>query len=178
MPKGGVTGQIGRAGKGDRRPARYPAGGIKGRASKRRDSGANSGRKTGPDKRSWPIRRKVGVRLRRPPCTGPKRWGRSASLKAWPELNDGWKKSASWKSAHEPSKRSGSWCAIGLLLISTVMAASQEPRTTPEPYAFVHVHVISMDRERVLDDQTVVIKDGRITKVGPSRSPGSGKPVQ
>jgi len=30
--------QLGRAGNGDRRPERYPARGIKGRASKRRDS--------------------------------------------------------------------------------------------------------------------------------------------
>src|SRR5260370_20452416 len=80
--------QIGQAGNGDRRPERYPARGIKERASKRRDSGADGGRKTGPNKRCWPFRRKVGVMLRGPPSKGPKRLWRSASLKAWPEPND------------------------------------------------------------------------------------------
>src|SRR5437870_5468071 len=59
--------QIGRAGNGDRRPERYPARGIKGRVSKWRDSQADSGRRTSPNKRCWPLRWKVGVMLRRPP---------------------------------------------------------------------------------------------------------------
>ncbi len=59
--------QIGHAGNGDRRPERYPARGIEGRVSKWRDSGANSGRKTGPNQRCWPFRRKVRVMLRWPP---------------------------------------------------------------------------------------------------------------
>src|SRR2546429_7824320 len=73
--------QRGRAGNGDRGPERYPARGIKERASKRRDSGADSGRKTGPNKRSWPSRGKEGEIPRTPPRKGPKRWWRSASLK-------------------------------------------------------------------------------------------------
>ncbi|PYX40767.1 MAG: hypothetical protein DMG81_05245 [Acidobacteria bacterium] len=36
--------------------------------------------------------------------------------------------------------------------------------------AFLHVHVIPMDRERVLDDQTVLIQNGRIASIGPSRT--------
>src|SRR6266446_820891 len=83
---------IGRAGNGDRRPERYPARGIKGRVSKWRDSQADSGRRTSPNKRCWPLRWKVGVMLRRPPREGPKRWWRSARLKAWLERNDSWKK--------------------------------------------------------------------------------------
>src|SRR6266851_4086754 len=59
--------QIGHAGNEDRSPERYPARGIKERASKWRDSGADSGRKTSPNKRCWPFRRKVGGMLRRPP---------------------------------------------------------------------------------------------------------------
>ncbi|MFQ5690381.1 MAG: amidohydrolase family protein [Gemmatimonadota bacterium] len=39
----------------------------------------------------------------------------------------------------------------------------QQPAT-----AFVGVHVIAMDRERVLADQTVVVRDGRIVRIGPS----------
>jgi len=77
--------QIGRAGNDDRRPERYPARGVQGKASKRRDSWADSGRRTGPNKRCWPFRRRVGVKLRRPPGKGPKRWWRSANRKAWLE---------------------------------------------------------------------------------------------
>src|SRR5260370_33685767 len=91
--------QIGHAGNEDRSPERYPARGIKERASKWRDSGADSGRKTSPNKRCWPFRRKVGGMLRRPPRKGPKRSWRRASLKAWLEANDSWKKSVSWKTA-------------------------------------------------------------------------------
>jgi len=36
--------------------------------------------------------------------------------------------------------------------------------------AFLHVHVIPMDRERVLDDQTVVVQNGRIASIGPSQT--------
>src|ERR1700741_1736078 len=79
MPKGGAN-KIGQAGNDDRRPERYPARGIKERASKRRDSGADSGRKTSPNQGCWPFRRKVGVMLRRPPRKGPKRGWRSATL--------------------------------------------------------------------------------------------------
>lgn len=34
--------------------------------------------------------------------------------------------------------------------------------------AFTHVNVIPMDRERVLDDQTVVVRDGRVVAMGPT----------
>lgn len=32
--------------------------------------------------------------------------------------------------------------------------------------AFVHVNVIPMDRERVIEDQTVIVRDGRIAEIG------------
>ena len=38
----------------------------------------------------------------------------------------------------------------------------------PRDIAFVNVNVVPMDRERVLLDQTVIIKDGRIAEIGPS----------
>jgi tetratricopeptide (TPR) repeat protein len=47
---------------------------------------------------------------------------------------------------------------------SAVLALAQQPS------AILHVHVIPMDREGVLDDQTVVIADGKIAQVGPSSS--------
>jgi imidazolonepropionase-like amidohydrolase len=37
-------------------------------------------------------------------------------------------------------------------------------------FAFTNVNVIPMDRERVLQDQTVVVQNGRITAVGPAAS--------
>ena len=57
--------------------------------------------------------------------------------------------------------------------------ASQQRHSSP-PIALVHVHVIPMDRERVLDDQTVVIADGKIAEIGPTSSvkvPPSAKKI-
>src|SRR2546430_16999428 len=67
--------QIGRAGNGDRRPERNPARGIKERASKRHDSGADSGGKTGPNKGGWPFRGKGGGMRRSRRGKGAKTWG-------------------------------------------------------------------------------------------------------
>ncbi len=36
--------------------------------------------------------------------------------------------------------------------------------------AFVHVNVIPMDRDRVLEDQTVIVEEDRITALGPSKA--------
>jgi hypothetical protein len=58
---------------------------------------------------------------------------------------------------------------LGALLTTSIAALSQPPDSSPL-LAFVHVHVIPMDRERVLDDQTVVVKEGRIAAMGPSRA--------
>jgi len=69
------------------------------------------------------------------------------------------------------------------LLTSGMLAASAfssglQPRT-PAPenrgpaagtFAFVDVSVLPMDRDRVLSGQTVLVRDGRITAVGPSAS--------
>ncbi|HYP53361.1 MAG TPA: hypothetical protein VEQ42_07465, partial [Pyrinomonadaceae bacterium] len=38
----------------------------------------------------------------------------------------------------------------------------------PQAVAFVGVNVVPMDRERVVTDQTVVVRDGRIAEVGPA----------
>ena len=52
-----------------------------------------------------------------------------------------------------------------LLALPAVAARAQGQRVT----AFEHVNVIPMDRERVLRDQTVVVRDGRIAEVGDAR---------
>ncbi len=44
-------------------------------------------------------------------------------------------------------------------------AAAAAPQ---EAIAFLHVNVIPMDRERVLEDQTVLVERGRIVRVGPA----------
>ncbi|MCP4401715.1 MAG: hypothetical protein GY801_30995, partial [bacterium] len=60
---------------------------------------------------------------------------------------------------------------IGLLILillfgvpqAGIPALAQESQTT----AFVNVNVIPMDTERVLENQTVIVEDGRITAIGP-----------
>jgi len=62
-------------------------------------------------------------------------------------------------------------------LLAAVLAASpivHSQATAPHPVppqgtiVFEHVHVIPMDRERVLEDQTVVVRGGRIERIAPS----------
>jgi imidazolonepropionase-like amidohydrolase len=55
----------------------------------------------------------------------------------------------------------------GLLSIAPPVSVAQEVDTA---VAFVNVSVIPMDRERVLADQTVVVRGGRITEMGPAAS--------
>ncbi|HEV2861408.1 MAG TPA: amidohydrolase family protein [Pyrinomonadaceae bacterium] len=57
--------------------------------------------------------------------------------------------------------------ALLLLLLSFAPARAQEP--APRVTAFEHVNVIPMDRERVLRDQTVVVRDGLVSEVGDAR---------
>jgi hypothetical protein len=49
-------------------------------------------------------------------------------------------------------------------------ALTQQPGPAAPPVAFVGVHVIPMDRERVLENQTVLVRDGRIAAIGPVAS--------
>ena len=46
--------------------------------------------------------------------------------------------------------------------------AAQNAPTAPGPVAFVDVTVIPMDRQRVLEGQTVIVRDGRIASIEPS----------
>jgi len=54
-------------------------------------------------------------------------------------------------------------------LISSAFVAGLQAQARGT-YAFTNVNVIPMDRERVLQDQTVVVQDGRITAVGGASS--------
>jgi len=50
-------------------------------------------------------------------------------------------------------------------VLFAALAFAQQP-----PVAILHVHVIPMDWERILDDQTIVITDGKIAQIGSSAS--------
>lgn len=65
---------------------------------------------------------------------------------------------------------------IARLLVALVLAVAAAPAVAqqvpaswrqPRPVAFVGVHVVPMDEDRVLEDQTVVVRDGRIVALGP-----------
>lgn len=55
--------------------------------------------------------------------------------------------------------------AFAIAFCNPSAAAQQAPAT-----AFVHVNVVPMDREIVLRDQTVIVKDGKVVALGPSQS--------
>lgn len=66
----------------------------------------------------------------------------------------GWLAAASAAGAPEPGASPGE--------------ATEEGRGFPGAYAFVDVHVVPMDRRRVLENRTVVVRDGTIRTVGPA----------
>jgi len=65
-----------------------------------------------------------------------------------------------------------------LLALTSLLLPSAAPHQGPTPpaasdstlVAFDSVTVVPMDRERVLDSQTVVVRDGKIAEIGPSSS--------
>jgi len=59
---------------------------------------------------------------------------------------------------------------LALLLLSVLgpPARAQQAADTAAATAFVNVAVVPMDRERVLPDQTVIVRGGRIVAVGPA----------
>jgi len=63
---------------------------------------------------------------------------------------------------------------IGLALVIVVLAsmvtACGEKEVTGDIIALTNVNVIPMDQERVMSDQTVIIREGRISEIGPSAS--------
>jgi imidazolonepropionase-like amidohydrolase len=64
--------------------------------------------------------------------------------------------------------------ALWVILLLPVVAAGidevRKPTSSPAATAFLHVNIIPMDREHVLEDETVVVEGDRITLIGPSRS--------
>lgn len=64
------------------------------------------------------------------------------------------------------------WVRLAVAGPAVVLAMSACSASVPPiedaSYAFTHVNVIPMDEERVLEDQTVVIRDDRIIAIGPA----------
>src|SRR5688500_6128469 len=54
------------------------------------------------------------------------------------------------------------------LLAAPLPTLTAQGAAAPGVVAFTGVNVVPMDAERVLADQTVVVRDGRIAEVGPS----------
>ncbi len=58
-------------------------------------------------------------------------------------------------------------CMFALILLSVnCLALAQDARPKQQAVAFVNVNVIPMDRERVLENQTVIVREGRISEIG------------
>ncbi|QQQ01915.1 amidohydrolase family protein [Lysobacter enzymogenes] len=58
--------------------------------------------------------------------------------------------------------------AFHIVLSSLLAASAIVPAAHAASVAFVRVHVLPMDSERVLRDQTVIVEDGRIRAIGPN----------
>src|SRR4051812_27527102 len=62
---------------------------------------------------------------------------------------------------------------VAALATTTLAFVPREPlRHAPTIYAFTNVTVLAMDAERLVADQTVIVRDDRIEIVGPSRTVG------
>ena len=61
---------------------------------------------------------------------------------------------------------------LALLVTAAAAALAARQPGTNAAVAFTHVNVVPMDRERVLRDWTVVVRDGNIFASGPSRDVG------
>jgi hypothetical protein len=72
------------------------------------------------------------------------------------------------KPPHEGFSMSRSIVAAALALLASAMAHGQQPVTGT--IAFKNVNVVPMDAARVLRDQTVIVENGRITRVGSAAS--------
>lgn len=55
-----------------------------------------------------------------------------------------------------------------VLLIFAISCSAVAQSQKSQPVAFIGVNVVPMDRERIIENQTVIIRDGRIAEIGPS----------
>jgi imidazolonepropionase-like amidohydrolase len=57
---------------------------------------------------------------------------------------------------------------VALMILAVAIARAAPDNTPANATAFVHASIVPMDRERVLEDWTVIVVDGRIRELGPS----------
>ena len=60
--------------------------------------------------------------------------------------------------------------SVAVAVALTLASASTPAQTAATAVAFVNVAVVPMDRERIIDNQTVVVRDGKISAMGPAAS--------
>ena len=66
--------------------------------------------------------------------------------------------------------------ALFLGLLASATAAIAQPSPSPVTI-FTHANVVPMDRERVLTDQSVIVRDGKIAAIGPDLPAPAGATV-
>jgi Amidohydrolase family len=59
-------------------------------------------------------------------------------------------------------------CLLILLIVSPVNLTFHQSAANSPITAFVNVTVVPMDRERVIENQTVIVRNGRIAEIGPA----------
>jgi imidazolonepropionase-like amidohydrolase len=62
---------------------------------------------------------------------------------------------------------------LSVLVMSSALSfavATDVAKTYPRPCAFMHANVIPMNEDRLLSDQIVVVQNGRIAQIGPSKT--------
>jgi imidazolonepropionase-like amidohydrolase len=67
----------------------------------------------------------------------------------------------------QPIVRRSLWFLTGLFLVTSGIVPEHAVAQKPSITAFVHVNVIPMDTERVLNNQTVIVNGDRIIALGP-----------
>jgi imidazolonepropionase-like amidohydrolase len=70
----------------------------------------------------------------------------------------------------ETMRRAAAMGGAALLTLAALTPEASGQLPSRGDYAFTNVNVIPMDSERVLADQTVVVRNGRITALGPAAS--------
>jgi imidazolonepropionase-like amidohydrolase len=68
------------------------------------------------------------------------------------------------------SSISALWIILQVLVFVLETHEVHNPSSPPSATAFLHVNIVPMDREHVLEDQTVVVEADRITLIGPSNT--------
>src|SRR4051812_23514882 len=71
-------------------------------------------------------------------------------------------------------------CFTQVCLVQGSVKRDKGSFTFPTTFAFMNVNVIPMDTERVLANQTVIVKNGTIEQIGPSekiRIPGGAQRI-